>query len=156
MKVDIQEIKLALQRNDVEYVKVAITDLDGVLRGKYMHVNKFLKSLESGYGFCDVIFGWDSSDALYEFNVSEEQNLFTGWHTGFPDQTVRILLDSKRTIPFEKNIPFFLSELKEGEVCPRSALKKVLRLLEESGLKSKSALEYEFFLFNESPISVRD
>ena len=156
MEVDSQEIKLALQQNGVEYVKVAITDIDGVLRGKYMHVDKFLKSIESGYGFCDVIFGWDSSDTLYEFKVSDEQNLFTGWHTGFPDQTVKILLDSKRTIPFEKNTPFFLSELKDGEVCPRSVLKKVLRLLRESGLKGKSALEYEFFLFNESPISVRD
>ena len=156
MEVDSQEIKLALQQNGVEYVKVAITDIDGVLRGKYMHVDKFLKSIESGYGFCDVIFGWDSSDALYEFKVSDEQNLFTGWHTGFPDQTVKILLDSKRTIPFEKNTPFFLSELKDGEVCPRSVLKKVLKLLRESGLKGKSALEYEFFLFNESPISVRD
>ncbi len=156
MEVDSQEIKLALQQNGVEYVKVAITDIDGVLRGKYMHVDKFLKSIESGYGFCDVIFGWDSSDALYEFKVSDEQNLFTGWHTGFPDQTVKILLDSKRTIPFEKNTPFFLSELKDGEVCPRSVLKKVLRLLRESGLKGKSALEYEFFLFNESPISVKD
>ena len=156
MEVDSQEIKLALQQDNVKYVKVAITDLDGVLRGKYMHVDKFLKSIESGYGFCDVIFGWDSSDALYEFKVSDEQNLFTGWHTGFPDQTVKILLDSKRTIPFEKNTPFFLSELKDGEVCPRSVLKKVLRLLRESGLKGKSALEYEFFLFNESPISVRD
>ena len=156
MEVDSQEIKLALQQNGVEYVKVAITDIDGVLRGKYMHVDKFLKSIESGYGFCDVIFGWDSSDALYEFKVSDEQNLFTGWHTGFPDQTVKILLDSKRTIPFEKNTPFFLSELKDGEVCPRSVLKKVLKLLKESGLKGKSALEYEFFLFNESPISVRD
>ena len=156
MEVDSQEIKLALQQNGVEYVKVAITDLDGVLRGKYMHVDKFLKSIEAGFGFCDVIFGWDSSDALYEFKVSDEQNLFTGWHTGFPDQTVKILLDSKRTIPFEKNTPFFLSELKDGEVCPRSVLKKVLRLLRESGLKGKSALEYEFFLFNESPISVRD
>ena len=156
MEVDSQEIKLALQQNGVEYVKVAITDIDGVLRGKYMHVDKFLKSIESGYGFCDVIFGWDSSDALYEFKVSDEQNLFTGWHTGFPDQTVKILLDSKRTIPFEKNTPFFLSELKDGEVCPRTVLKKVLKLLRESGLKGKSALEYEFFLFNESPISVRD
>ena len=156
MEVDSQEIKLALQQDNVKYVKVAITDLDGVLRGKYMHVDKFLKSIESGYGFCDVIFGWDSSDKLYEFNVSDEQNLFTGWHTGFPDQTAKILLDSKRTIPFEKNTPFFLSELKEGEVCPRSVLKKVLKLLRESGLKGKSALEYEFFLFNESPISVRE
>ena len=156
MELDIQEIKLTLEQNNVNYVKVAITDLDGVLRGKYMHVDKFLKSIESGYGFCDVIFGWDSSDELYEFNVSEEQNLFTGWHTGFPDQAVKILLDSKRTIPFEKNTPFFLSELKDAEVCPRNILKKVLKLLREFGLKGKSALEYEFFLFNESPISVRD
>ena len=71
-----------------EGAKVAIADLDGVLRGKYMHVDKFLKSIESGYGFCDVIFGWDSSDELYEFKISDDQNLFTGWHTGFPDQTV--------------------------------------------------------------------
>ncbi|GIS76289.1 MAG: hypothetical protein CM1200mP12_20080 [Gammaproteobacteria bacterium] len=62
MEVDSQEIKLALQQNGVKNVKVAITDIDGVLRGKYMHVDKFLKSIESGYGFCDVIFGWDSSD----------------------------------------------------------------------------------------------
>ena len=48
MEVDIQQIKLTLQQNKVEYVKVAITDLDGVLRGKYMHVDKFLKSIKSG------------------------------------------------------------------------------------------------------------
>ena len=76
MEVDSQEIKLALQQQGVEYVKVAITDLDGVLRGKYMHVDKFLKSIKSGYGFCDVIFGWDSSDELYEFKISDNQNLF--------------------------------------------------------------------------------
>ena len=77
MEVDSQEIKLALKQNAAEYVKVAITDLDGVLRGKYMHVDKFLKSIESGYGFCDVIFGWDSSDALYEFEVSDEPVSYT-------------------------------------------------------------------------------
>ena len=41
MEVDSQEIKLALQQDNVKYVKVAITDLDGVLRGKsvsYTHL----------------------------------------------------------------------------------------------------------------------
>ena len=156
METDIQELKLNLRQSNIKYVKVAITDIDGVLRGKYMHVDKFLKSIESGYGFCDVIFGWDSSDDLYEFKISDKQNLFTGWHTGYPDQTVRIILDSQRTIPFEKNTPFFLSELKDGEVCPRNALKKTLELLKETGFKGKSALEYEFFLFNETPHSVRE
>ena len=78
METNIQELKLNLRQSNIKYIKVAITDIDGVLRGKYMHVDKFLKSIESGYGFCDVIFGWDSSDDLYEFKTSNEQNLFTG------------------------------------------------------------------------------
>ena len=40
-------------------VKVAVTDIDGILRGKVMHVDKFLSSLEGGFGFCNVVFGWD-------------------------------------------------------------------------------------------------
>jgi len=48
METDIQELKLNLRQSNIKYVKVAITDIDGVLRGKYMHVDKFLKSIESG------------------------------------------------------------------------------------------------------------
>ena len=64
---------------ELEYVKVAVTDMDGVLRGKYMQRDKFLSALESGFGFCDVVLGWDSNDQLYD-NVS-----LTGWHTGYGD-----------------------------------------------------------------------
>ena len=38
-------------------VKVAVSDTDGVLRGKYLHKEKFLQALESGFGFCNVVFG---------------------------------------------------------------------------------------------------
>ena len=127
MENDVQELKALFKELNTQYVKVAITDVDGVLRGKYMHVDKFLKSAESGYGFCDVIFGWDSADNLYEFKPIEGEELFTGWHTGYPDQTVSVVLESKRKIPFENNIPLFLSELREGEVCPRQALKTTLK-----------------------------
>ena len=50
------DIKDYLDSVNSNYVKVAITDIDGVLRGKYMHRDKFLKATESGFGFCDVIF----------------------------------------------------------------------------------------------------
>ena len=156
MENDVQELKALFKELNTQYVKVAITDVDGVLRGKYMHVDKFLKSAESGYGFCDVIFGWDSADNLYEFKPIEGEELFTGWHTGYPDQTVNVVLESKRKIPFEKNIPLFLSELKEGEVCPRQALKTTLKLLESIGYQGRSSLEYEFFLFRETPHTVRE
>ena len=106
MKTRIEELIQSLNDRGVKYVKVAITDIDGVLRGKYMQIDKFVKSLKSGFGFCDVIFGWDSSDELYEFNIPENK-LYTGWHTGYPDQKVKIVLDSERKIPFESNTPLF-------------------------------------------------
>ena len=37
-----------------ENLKLAVTDLDGVLRGKYVSRKKFLGALEKGFGFCDV------------------------------------------------------------------------------------------------------
>ena len=65
-------------------VKVAITDIDGVLRGKYIHKDKFLSALEGGFGFCNVVFGWDAADVCYD------RCDYTGWHTGYPDAHARL------------------------------------------------------------------
>ena len=155
METNIKDLKDLFLDNKVKYVKVALSDIDGILRGKYMHVDKFLRSVESGFGFCNVIFGWDSQDDLYSFKPTDGQELFTGWHTGYPDQKVRVILESQRNIPFEKNTPLFLSELMNGEICPRGILKKTLENLESLGFRALSSLEYEFFLFEETPHSVR-
>ena len=150
-----ENIKKYLESSKTEYVKVAITDIDGILRGKYMHVDKFIKSSKKGFGFCDVIFGWDSSDELYELKNESVDNLYTGWHSGFPDAKANIIPESGRINPFEENIPFFLAELSEDEVCPRGLLNKIINKMEDVGIRSKSAFEYEFFLFNETPHSIR-
>ena len=151
-----KDIKKFLDSSKTQYVKVGITDIDGILRGKYMHVDKFIKSTEKGFGFCDVIFGWDSNDELYDFRNISKDELFTGWHTGFPDVKTSIVPESGRLNPFEENIPFFLAELSDREVCPRGILNKILGLMENEGIKSKSAFEYEFFLFDETPQSIRE
>ena len=121
-----------------------------------MHRDKFLKATTSTFGFCDVIFGWDSNDDLYELRRKEGKKIFTGWHTGYPDVKVRIIPESARAIPFEKNTPIVLSELSNEEVCPRTILRKIISKLQSLGYKSKSAFEYEFFLFKESPSSIRE
>ena len=54
-------------------VKLAITDIDGVLRGKVISFEKFKSIAESGFGFCDVVFGWDAGDVAYD-NAA-----VTGW-----------------------------------------------------------------------------
>ncbi|GIS32752.1 MAG: hypothetical protein Ct9H90mP4_06660 [Gammaproteobacteria bacterium] len=50
-KENLDSIKEFLNQSNIDYVKVAITDIDGVLRGKYMHKDKFLKACESGLVF---------------------------------------------------------------------------------------------------------
>ncbi len=134
------------------HVKVAIVDLDGVLRGKYVSRKKFLSGLEGGLGFCDVVLGWDVDDRPYD-NVN-----FTGWHTGFPDTQVRIIPESCRAIPFENGMLFFLCEFvpPSDEICPRSVLKRVLKKAEHMGFSAYASLEYEFFVFQETPHSVRE
>ena len=76
-------------------VKIAFTDIDGVLRGKYISAEKFLSVCENTTGFCDVIFGWDAADAAYD------NGRFTGWHTGYPDCAARIAMETFRAIPWE-------------------------------------------------------
>jgi glutamine synthetase len=135
----------------VRQVKLGVADVDGILRGKYVSRDKFLGILEKGFGFCDVIVGWDSNDQLYD-NVT-----YTGWHTGYPDATARVLPETGRLLPFENDMPFFLSELTDSAeaICPRGVLRRVLDTAASMGFAVSSAFEYEFFMFEETPDSVR-
>lgn len=84
-------------------VKVAGIDCDGVLRGKIMSKDKFLSSLEHGFGMSSAIFGWDMHDVMYTTEVC-----LTSSKDGYGDLTAKIDLRSFRRLPFEDNIPFFL------------------------------------------------
>jgi glutamine synthetase len=134
------------------HIKVGVFDIDGILRGKYMSREKFLHALEKGFGFCDVVLGWDMRDKLYD------NTQYTGWHSGYPDAPVRILPSSCRAMPLENDDLFFLAEFsgKAEKICPRGLLRKVLKRAENMGLKALAGFEYEFFVFNESSESVRE
>lgn len=134
------------------HIKVGVFDIDGILRGKYMSKAKFLESLEHGFGFCDVVMGWDMQDQLYD-NIN-----YTGWHTGYPDASVRLLPETCRVMPMENNDVFFLGEFsgQAEKICPRGLLKRVIKQANDMGLYPMTGFEYEFFVFNETPQSIRD
>ncbi|MBX7145718.1 MAG: glutamine synthetase [Alphaproteobacteria bacterium] len=144
-------IKIVKERN-LSHIKIGLFDIDGILRGKYISQKKFLSALENGLGFCDVVVGWDCNDQIYD-NAK-----ITGWHTAYPDAPVRIIPESCRSIPLEDNTLLFLCEFLPpfDEVCPRGIFKRVLHKANQLGFKVYGALEYEFFLFNETPESVRE
>ncbi|MEP7207662.1 MAG: glutamine synthetase family protein [Casimicrobiaceae bacterium] len=134
-------------------VKVAVADIDGVLRGKYLHKDKFYSVVDSGFGFCDVVFGWDMMDACYD------NSSMTGWHKGFPDALARLDLGTMRTVPWDGNVPFFLGEFITREngqehplpICPRQVLKRVLKRAERLGVVPMCGMEFEWFNFRETP-----
>ncbi len=131
-------------------VKIAVSDIDGVLRGKILQKKKFIQAVENGFGFCDVIFGWDANDKAYD------NGNFTGWQTGYPDAEVRIDKSTYRKLPWENDIPFFLGDFvdKSGNglsVCPRSLLKKIVARAVKEGFVPAFSQEFEWFNFKETP-----
>ncbi len=140
----------AIRQSAATKVKVACSDIDGVLRGKYLHRDKFFGAADSGFGFCDVVFGWDSSDQCYD-NAT-----VTGWQHGFPDALARLDLSTLRQVPWDDKVPFFLGEFVNADgtpyaVCPRQVLKRVLRRAEQLGFKPMTGMEFEWFNFSETP-----
>ncbi|MCC4797177.1 glutamine synthetase [Enterovibrio norvegicus] len=146
------DAKKIIEERKLTHVKVGLFDNDGVMRGKYMSKDKFFSSLDSGFAFCDVVLGWDVKDQLYD-NAK-----FTGWHTGYPDAGARVLPDTCREVLDEDGMLLFIAEF-EGDaeaVCPRATLRRVLEKAAAMGFDAYAALEYEFFLFDETPHSARE
>ncbi len=148
----VADAKAIVEERDLEYVKVGIFDIDGVMRGKYLSKKKFFGILDDGFGFCDVVLGWDVDDQLYD------KESYTGWKSGYPDAQVVPVIDSCRDLPLEGDMLLFILEFADRAeaVCPRGTLKRVIQKAADMGFTATAACEYEFFLFNETPKSVRD
>jgi glutamine synthetase len=152
--MDVKEVLQYVNSHASGKVKIGITDIDGILRGKYISVEKFLAVVDADTSFCDVIFGWDASDAAYD-NVS-----YTGWHTGYPDAPARLDLSTFRKIPWENDVPFFLGELIQKDdkciVCPRSLLKKLISDADAAGFYPFFSQEFEWYNFAETPQTIHE
>ena len=144
------------KQSDAKKVKVAVADIDGVLRGKYLHRDKFLGAAEpapgGGFGFCDVVLGWDMMDAPYDNTTA------TGWQHGYPDALARLDLNTARHVPWDDGVPFFLGEFVNADgsahaQCPRQTLKRVLKRAEKMGFQVMTGMEFEWFNFLETPQS---
>ena len=142
--LSIDKIIQQLTEQNTQKVKVAITDMDGVLRGKMMSFEKFTSIAEKGFGFCNVVFGWDAGDVAYD------NNQYTGWHSGYPDAMAVVDINTFRQIPWDNNTPFFLADFKDDKgndlnVCPRSLLKKIIGQADDAGFTPYFSQEFEWF-----------
>ena len=150
-----EELRRDFNEKGVKKVKVGGFDVDGVLRGKYISLEKFWSALEKGFGFCDVIFGWDVADQLYD-NAK-----VTGWETGYPDALARIDASTFRVLPDSPDTAHFIVDFytQDGEphpACPRNLLKTVINRASGAGFSAKFSTEFEFWVFQETPKSLHE
>lgn len=146
------DLEVVLDQYGITKHKIGVFDIDGVLRGKYVDRSKFLSAAQKGFGFCDVVLGWDSADQLYD-NAT-----VSGWHTGYRDAPVLLDPTTARRLPFEPDTLLVLGGF-AGDyepVCPRGVLRRVLEKADAMGFAAKAALEYELFVFDETPHSARE
>lgn len=150
MAIKLHPALAQIKKEKATKVKVAVSDIDGILRGKYLHIDKFEGATSGGFGFCDVVFGWDSQDVCYD------NTQVTGWQHGFPDALAQVDLNTARKVPWDNNVDFFLGDFVNADgspypVCPRQTLKRVLARAEKLGFQPMTGMEFEWFNFRETP-----
>jgi glutamine synthetase len=149
------ELVQGLRGRGIDRAKIGGFDLDGVLRGKYVSLDKLESALSKGFGFCDVIFGWDVADVLYD------NARVTGWHTGYPDAQSELDPSTLRNIPWEPGAVAMLADFRGADgsahpACPRSLLKRVIARAEKLGYRPMVGAEYEFYMFKETRDSLQE
>lgn len=150
-----EKIRREFQERDIRHVKVGGFDIDGILRGKHISLDKFWSAVDKGFGFCDVIFGWDVADQLYD-NAT-----VTGWKSGYPDALAKIDLETFRVSPSAPHTAHFVADFyttaeAPHPACPRNVLKEVISRSEQLGFFPRFSAEFEFWIFVEQPDSLRE
>jgi glutamine synthetase len=133
-----------LRDQPVPFVKVAVTDLDGMLRAKYLSNEKVTAALEKGFGFCNVLFAWDRHDLLYTQPAPADP--------GYADARATLAPETYRTLAWEEDTPLLLADFRDdtgvaGMACPRALLRRIVERAAEMGFTARFGPEYEWFTY---------
>ena len=129
--------------------RVAVTDLNGLLREQYLGIPKLRGALEQGFQFCGAIFQFDFDDH------SGAQRSETQASARFGDLTVRLDPATLRIAHWDGDVPFLLGSCFQTDgaphpYCSRQVLQRVLARVEKAGFQAHCGIEYEWINFAES------
>jgi glutamine synthetase len=135
-----------IRQHDVREVECLIPDMNGVLRGKVLPAQKFLKAIDGAALYMPTSALLVCSDGNYSGSIDE------GFAYGDPDMLLVPDLDSLRLAPGnEPQRAFVLADACYPEdrlwgALPRSLLKSVISLYAEKGWRAVVAPELEFYV----------
>lgn len=138
------ELRARLDALGAEDVHLGLIDPDGVFRHKQVGAAKAVKLAKDGYPFCEVLYCWDTAEKTYDSGA-------------YIDRPAKLFPDTVRRYPFADRAAVVIADF-EGAFGALSARNQCLRMLAEldaMGLRALSAFEFEFFVLDETPDSLR-
>ncbi|SOC35961.1 L-glutamine synthetase [Rhizobium subbaraonis] len=133
-----------LQEIGARAVHIGMVDPAGEFRDKLVSADKAVKLAEQGYPFCEVLYFWDIAENTYRDG-------------SFVDRPAKLFDDTIRTYPFAANTALCLADFdgEFGRRTPRNVCLAQLERAAELGFDVLAAFEFEFFVFDETPESMR-
>lgn len=143
-----------VEGGEITTIIIGAADMQGKLFGKKLPAKKFLEGKKDGIQICAVNLAWDIS-LNYKGNYD-----FCNFDTGLHDMNLIPDLSTIRPYPWLEKTAFVMADIqdidgKDISIAPRNILKKQLQIANDMGFKVQAASELEFFIYKETPESIR-
>jgi glutamine synthetase len=144
-----------VEADGVRTIVVGGSDTHGVMRGKRLPVSQLRAVLEHGMPLCDVFWVMHVDESDLVARPEGHVGYFPTEKLGYPDITAVPDLSTARLVPWHDDSLFLLCDwhLPHGggpvPIAPRNVLKSVVERAHAMGFEAYSALELEFYLFDE-------
>ncbi|WP_406150527.1 glutamine synthetase family protein [Streptomyces sp. NBC_01012] len=144
------ELRLLVERGEIDTVVLAFTDMQGRLQGKRFAASFFLDEvLEHGTEGCNYLLAVDTDmNTVDGFAMSS-------WSNGYGDFAMRPDLTTLRRIPWHEATALVMADLawEDGTpvvAAPRQILRRQLERLAAHGLTAHVGTELEFIVFKDT------
>src|SRR3954451_19389507 len=146
-----EELKLRVQQENLQFVRLAWADPHGASRAKAVTVPAFIAALTSGYNINVATTTLDSANARTFPSFTRGGGMGLPEMTGSPNLTIVPDPATFRVLPWAPGVGWILCDeyFNNGvpfHFSPRQLLRKQLKRLAEQGMSSLVGLEIEWYL----------
>lgn len=143
MQHDLSEIRIRLQDQGIDILRLVFADVLGITRSKDLMVSQLEKSAHIGPAFCQGIWVTTTHGEVLDGHGSTSD--------GLPDFISKLVPETIRPVPWEPGLAIAVVDAFEpsgqtSPVAPRSILKEVLDQYRELNLVPVVGPELEFYL----------
>ncbi len=149
-----EDIRRIVEERGAKNITIAMSDMHGLLRGKYISRDKLLSVLENGWGMPPLILALDFDDIIMEAPEGLDGS------DGYADVMARALPETCCEIPWEtpqRNLLMLAEFAGDMEaLCPRGIYRRMAQKAADMGFQPYHACELEFTMFDETALSAHD